>query len=244
VTPPNLAALVNPAGGLRYHWRALRHHRRWGPFTRALAGWLDEWKPTEDALLLVGPSAGYCLPGPFLARFATLDVVEPDPLARALLRRRFRALAGRMRWHPSDYLHPAPGCPAALVREFPARAILFCNVLGQLPLLYPAAVDAPSFAAWKAELAECLARRRWASFHDRLSGPLAPRLTGLSEPFPGPLAEVDLLRRFFPPTGGDRVELEDHATADLFPGHARCFLAWEIRPGYFHLIEAVRDSGP
>lgn len=235
---------MNPAGGLRYHWRALRHRRRWDPFVRALADWLAEWKPPEPALLLVGPSAGYCLPGRFLARFTMLDVLEPDPLARALLRRRFRALAGRMRWHTTDYLLPVAGRAAALARDFPGRAILFCNVLGQLPWLHPAAIEAPSFAAWKAELAESLAHRRWASFHDRLSGRVPPRLAGLSEPFPAPVTEETLLRRFFPPAGGgDAVELEDHDTADLFPGHAHRFLAWEIRPGYFHLIEAVHDSG-
>jgi hypothetical protein len=239
-----MTALFGPAGGLGYHGRALRHRRRWAPFVSALAAWLGEWRPTTDALLLVGPSAGWCLPPVLLARFARLHVLEPDPLARLLLRRRFATLADRFRFHAGDYLEPDPARTRALAADFPGAAILFCNVLGQLPWLHPAAVETPAFSVWKADLGRALAGRPWASFHDRLSGPIAPRLDAAGETAATALDDQDLLRRFYARHTGARVELLDHGTAGLFPDHPRRFIPWEIGPGRFHLIEAVRDAPP
>ena len=64
------SGLVSPTGGLIYHWRAWRYRRSlWRPFIEPLAIWLADWTPAERALLLVGPSAGYCLPAALLERF-------------------------------------------------------------------------------------------------------------------------------------------------------------------------------
>jgi hypothetical protein len=239
-----LSALVNPAGGLRYHGRALRHRARlWSRFARALACWLEEWEPQAPSLLLVGPSAGYCLPGAWLGRFAAIDVLEPDPLARLLLARRFPSLRGRLRFHAGDYL--APGAdgfsverPGALAAAFREHAILFCNVLGQLLVLYPEAVESPSFARWKAALAGAVAGREWASFHDRLSGPLAPGLPELGATA-GAMSDGELVERFYAGASGP-AELETHLTAGMFPAGPRRYLAWEVTPGWFQLIEAAR----
>lgn len=242
-----LGALLNAAGGLRYHLRAFRYRERlWGDFARALAHWLEAWAPPTRALLLVGPSAGYCLPGPWLAGFATVDALDPDPVARLLLPRRFPLLRGRVRWHDASYLAPTAGglSPTgleALARDFPAHAILFCNLIGQLPLLHPAAAALPSFATWKRGLERTLADRQWATFHDRLSGPLAPRLAGPGDASATPLADEELIDRFYLGQPSRRVELETHLTGDLFPGYPRRYLSWEIVPGWFHLIEAIHS---
>ncbi len=231
----SVQALLNPAGGLRYHWRALRHRAgRWEPFTAALATWLDGWRPAARELVLVGPSAGYCLPASFLARFAAIDAFEPDPLARLLFARRFPTLA-RVRWHAEDRL-TTPDGPGALVADFPSAAFLFCNVLGQLPWLRDDSVP----TTWKTELARALTGRAWATFHDRLSGTTAPRLAGPSEPVASTVDNEGLAARWYPAG----ATLLDHETADLFPGRTRRFLVWEIRPGYFHLIEAIHDGEP
>lgn len=242
-----LGALVNPAGGLRYHVRALRYRRRlWPGFTQPLGAWLAAFTPRATALLLVGPSAGYCLPAAWLGRFATVDALEPDPLARWLLRRRFPTLRGRLHWHHASYLTPtadglSPARLANLARDFPAHAIVFCNLLGQLAHLHPEAVAAPSFPAWKDQLGRILAAREWATFHDRLSGPLAPQLAGLSAAVPAPLTDEELMARFYVETPGQRVELQSHLTAGLFPAHERHYLAWQLVPGWFHLIEAIHS---
>jgi hypothetical protein len=241
-------ALTNPAGGLRYHWRALRHRRGcWQPFVVALGDWLAGWRPATDRVVLVGPSAGWCLPEAVLARFESLTGIEPDPLARRLFARRFPNLASHLRWHAADYLVPVDGELRAerlhaLVRDFPSHAFLFCNVLGQLPYLHRAAVEQPSFAVWKHTLAAVFAERPFASFHDRLSGACVARPEALGATLPVPLGSADLAERYLV-TGAGAVEVEDHATGDLFPGRPRTLLAWEITPGWTHLVEAVRSDG-
>ncbi|MFN8544913.1 MAG: hypothetical protein U0807_12035 [Candidatus Binatia bacterium] len=229
-------ALLGPAGGLVYHWRALRHRRRlWSRFTTPLAGWLAEWTPPEPALLLVGPSAGWCLPAAFLARFATIDAIEPDPLARVLLARRFPGVAARVRWHARDPFASAAAL-AALGRDFPDHALLLANVLGQLRDVHPG-------RPWRAGLAPLLAGRSWASFHDRLSCALPLHLDDVSEPFPPTVRDEELLARFHAGPLPNVVEVDDHETADLFPDCPRRYLVWVLRPGRFHLIELVRSGG-
>ncbi len=80
---------LTPAGGLVYHLRALRHRPLWRAYSDRLAGWLQAWNPPCRELVLIGPSAGWTLPAAFLAGFGQVHVLEPDPLARRLLGRRF-----------------------------------------------------------------------------------------------------------------------------------------------------------
>ena len=99
------------SGGLGYHWRAWRYRQhRWAPFHEAVAGWLEAWTPPARTLVLVGPSGGYALNARFLSRFEQHVVLEPDPLARLLLRRRFPGFAWR--FERADVFHD----PAALNR--------------------------------------------------------------------------------------------------------------------------------
>ncbi len=81
--------LMNPAGGIRYHWRALRFgNRQWQSFRWEIGEWLLGWQPKEPTLLLVGPSAGYCLQPFFFERFERVICLEPDPVARYLFKRK------------------------------------------------------------------------------------------------------------------------------------------------------------
>ena len=235
-------ALVTPSGGLRYHMRALGHGRRlWGPFRRALARWLAEWEPGTRPLLLVGPSAGWCLPDAFLQRFPEIDVLEPDPLAWLLLGRRLRRLGCRTRWHTTDYLEPHSGRLPALAADFPEHAILFCNVLGQLGAVDPDLAD-DVLEQWSRDLGRVLRAHHWATFHDRLSGALPPSLVGLSAPVPSSPSDEELVQRFYQRTTSRTVTLDTHGTASLLAGHPRWFLAWHLSPGHHHLIEAIRHS--
>lgn len=247
-------ASVNPAGGLRYHYRAWRFRTTlWQPFIQPLNAWLAAWAPRSPRLLLIGASGGYCLSEAFLGRFREVDAVDPDPLARHVFLRRFgdRLPGTRITWTPDDFFGPArgrfdAGRLGALFDRFPDHAVLFSNFLGQLPCLYPAAVDDPSFGWWRRALAERLRSRDWASFHDRLSGigRLAPGLPPLT--IPGPVENETLARALLSPGAGPTLELLDHQTVDLFPGFEnaeRHLLLWQIHPGQFHLIEGVR-SGP
>src|SRR3954464_11762272 len=85
-------AWLNPAGGLRYHLRALGAGHDWRPFRAALASWLGKFEAPAAHAVLVGPSAGFTFPDAFLSRFSAITVLEPDPIVRFLVRRRLRGL--------------------------------------------------------------------------------------------------------------------------------------------------------
>ncbi len=230
--------MLNPAGGLCYHWRAHRYARRWRPFVEPLSHWLEEWTPDSERLLLVGPSAGWCLPDDVFRRFAHVDVLEPDPIARTILARRVRRLGRDIRPHDRDYLTGDPSRFAELRRDFPRHAILFCNVLGQVRFLRPELEDEDRNQAWKAALMAALDGRAWATFHDRLSGSLAPRLGGPVASSETAMSDENLAAAFY---GGDG-ELITHGTDGLFPERPRRYFAWELVPEWHHLIEAIRHG--
>lgn len=231
-----LDALFNPAGGLRYHWRALRHSRRWNSFTVPLTQWLDAWQPTSDQILLVGPSAGWCLTDDLFGRFRRIDVLEPDPFGWMILSRRLHALGIRAHWHENDYLTADPVRVEQLAPNFPDHTILFCNVLGQVKFLHPELEDAGRATEWKAALTGSLAKREWASFHDRLSGPIAPRIMDHAAVSAAGLTDHQLAATFYEGEG----QLVSHGTEGIFPELTRRYFGWEITPGEYHLIEAVR----
>jgi hypothetical protein len=233
-----LAAMLNPAGGLRYHWRARRYAHRWGPFVHPLAHWLAGWVPDAAHLLLVGPSAGWCLPDALFRRFARIDVLEPDPLARVLLARRLRRLGREVHPCERDYLTGDPAGLAELARDFPRHAILFCNVLGQVGFLRPELDDAERSLEWKQALMTSLGGCAWATFHDRLSGCLVPRLGGETATSDAAMSDEDLAAAFYDGDG----ELTTHRMDGLFPRLPRRYFGWELVPGWHYLIEAIRHE--
>jgi hypothetical protein len=202
---------------------------------------LREWSPPERAILLVGPSAGHCLPFVWLRGFERVAAGDPDPMARVLFTRRF----GReVPWSARDYFTPKRGRfeidgVRELLAEYPGHAVLFCNFLGQVPFLAPKASFEESFVLWKRKLPEALEGRSWASFHDRMSGGLRPALDAPRD-IDSPLSDPAIVREFYEAPNGERViELSEHLSGDLFPGRPRRFFSWELSPGTWHLIEGV-----
>lgn len=224
---------LHASGGLVYHARAWRYRRLWAPFHATLRAWLEAWHPARDSLLLIGPSGGYALDAAFLARFACVTVIEPDPLARWLLRRRFPRCD--LVFAPDPGLAQPDGF-ARLAREFPGAAILFCNLLGQ-PLVGEArGMDRDR---WIAGLPHALARHSWASWHDRVSTARAPdRAVDFSLPAAEPLET--LVARVWQ---GGEIELVDHLPRDLAPDLARRYALWTLRPDWHHLVEWMASPG-
>jgi len=242
-------SLWNPAGGLRYHVRALRHSARlWEPFRWPLGEWLLGWQTREPTLLLVGPSGGYNLQPFLLERFARVVVLEPDPLARLVLRRRLARVPldprPELELIAEDQLVFHPERLAPLLERLGPTAILFCNVFGQLRhLLEVQDTEAASFRAVRAAVRSAIVGRSWASFHDRVSGALAP---SLEEPLVSAQrwSDSELLQNAYY-GGSDALggELLDHGTQGFFPeALPHLYLRWELAPGSFHLIEAVASG--
>jgi hypothetical protein len=225
--------LLHPSGGLFYHLRAWRwRYTRWQPFHSEIARWLEAWQPQAAHLVLIGPSGGYGLNARFLARFQRITVLEPDPLARHLLRKGFADF--KFEFADSAGLAQQDG-PANLAQCYPEAAFLFCNLLGQKLV---GQGGGHHRQAWLSALQAALQGREWASWHDLASSTRRPdRFGQLALPQAEPLD--DLLARFW--IGGE-LEIHDHDCAGLLPESPRHYAIWQLAPGWFHLVEWVRSQ--
>jgi hypothetical protein len=235
--------LFNPAGGIHYHMTAARNRRLWEPHRLSTAAWLESWGPERDELVLVGPSAGYSLPAGFLEAYGKVTAVDPDPLALGLLRMRFPKVRWRFSAH-DFFLGPKrrlnPGSFSELAAAYPEAAFLFCNVLGQLPFV--AKDYAERRFDWAHDFAAFQRANEWASFHDLWSARAnvphkawqPPPLSGENR-IRGSVAALGL--------GGEKIEIRDHQTADLFSVQTdRWLWTWQITKSELHLLEGVRPS--
>ncbi|QID16916.1 hypothetical protein G3580_04240 [Nitrogeniibacter mangrovi] len=227
LTPPPAGALRDrwhdASGGLAYHWRAWRHGRRhWRAFHARVAEWLDGWRPGTGTLVLIGPSAGYALNAHFLHRFATHIALEPDPLARALLRYRFRGI----RWHfEREDVFADPTALDRLAARHPDAAFLFCNVVGQV-------FDAEGLASWQARHAAWFDAHAWASWHDVFSSDRAPHALPSAEERALPASQsAAVARRLW---AGQRCRVEDHGSFGWRPGATHAL--WPLTPRQWHVI--------
>lgn len=241
-------SLFTPSGGLVYHLRALRYRDGlWAPYRAALAAWLEGVLPLADELILVGPSAGHCLPLARLGRFGRLVVLEPDPLARRLLQLRLPD-AGFVFEHRDYLLAPllqgGPGLDGVLARR-PRASVLFCNLLGQLHWELPEKEQQRFHAQFRRRIVPLLAGRAWASFHDRWSVDGAP-----PQPLATPLfferrpSDDELGVACFGVSGAPVTAL-DHGTSQLFPQDLpRQYFGWQLTPRALHIVEGVCGAPP
>jgi hypothetical protein len=237
------AVLNNPSGGIRYHYRAWRgREHAWLPFREALEAWLSSWQPRASTLVIVGPSGGYCLPLRAIARFERFVIFEPDALARYILRRRLqRALPDRpITWLAHDaWVQPLLNGGSIPTQLFGSDcALLFSNVIGQLPYMMEDS-DYPSWRdAWRARVWPLLDRMPWASFHDRVSGETAP-----THPLPATgerLLDAQIQALYEPVGSVERIELIDHGSQELLPpGRSYRYFHWPLTRRMHHLIEGV-----
>lgn len=237
-----LEAIWNPAGGLRYHVRArARREQAWAPFRASLERWFDRWTPEARTLAIVGPSGGYCLPLTLVARFERLICFEPDPIARWVLARRLKQLPSppQLTFVAHDvWIAPLlHGGSVPMLQLQHDTAILFSNFIGQLTYLVRDP-DWPRFThAWQASLFPLLERVPWASFHDRVSGRIAPVPDRLPESTPRRLDDAQVVELY---DSGRADELLDHRSHELLPaGKQYGYLHWPLLPDQQHLIECV-----
>ncbi len=240
----SLTGLTNPAGGLRYHQRALRHAKNlWQPFRWALGEWLLGWQPPEKTLVLVGPSGGYNLQPFFFERFERVVCLEPDPVARALfgwkLRRAPLDRRPQLEFIAEDRLVQRPERWLPTLAAAGESCVLFSNIVGQLRVLLAATTtDDAALARVRDAIRQSLQGRSWASFHDRFSGSARPAFEGTLLCDRRADDEALLTRAYM--EDAPASELLDHLTSGFFPPELpHAYFSWELEPGVFHLIEAV-----
>ena len=221
-------ALFQASGGLLYHLRAWRYRTAlWAPFHAQVAQWLSSWKPKSSHLVLIGPSGGYALNEGFLGRFDRISVVEPDVLARTVLRHRFPQQP--FAFDPRSGLADADGF-AWLAKAYPDAALLFCNLLGQRLEGQGEGFDRQ---AWLKRMPQDLIHHDWASWHDLAS-------TLRSPDFAGPWHEergvsLELMISHFWHSG--EIEIIDHECHGMAPERGRDYAVWTLHPGHYHLVE-------
>ncbi len=243
-----LSGLFNVAGGLPYHALARRYHSMlWSDYARQVEQALVQWAPPGDELVVVGPSGGWLLPNRLLKRYVHVTAIEPDPMARWLLRRRFPQVVWSFDVH--DYFTPYGDRPWReglhhLAQQYPSQPIYFAEFLGQFIGLYPDAVAreeagvvvaTSAYSAWKEEFQQVFRHRPVFSSHDRLVAREAPHtaVVDLSDELPA----ADLALRLWQPA----VAAADPLSGQLFPGRPRQVAIWQRQPGYWHAMELVSN---
>lgn len=221
-----------------YHLAALRYRRRlWRPFIADLNHWLvGDWNPRARELIIFGASAGWTLEERFLRRFRRVLAVEPDPLARLALRQRFPSVAieGCARHDLLPWSSSRPEEFGEFLAGEPGAAILFSNLLGQLPLLRQAAGERDP----RRVFFDTLSGREWASYHDLFSADCAPAIEApLRFPPSRSLDAVGFTADAFDARG--RVNVTDHDTFWLLKDREWLSIPWRLRPARTHIIACV-----
>jgi hypothetical protein len=189
---------------------------------------LSEWNPKSRNLILIGPSGGYSLPEGWLSKFDSITAFEPDFMARMLFENRHRV-------NPQWIRKGFPFHDFSALREIPKEgaAVLFCNILGQLPIRNP--------SRFQTVMQQELKGREWASYHDALSGEgiefdLEDRRPGRAS-----LQEMESWSYVKNPKKRE-VSVNSHPAPDLFRGGDALefrYWQWRILPNFTHLIEGV-----
>lgn len=190
--------LFGRSGGVGYHLAAAVYARGlWAPFRAAISvelgrriARLDGGDPLDSGdrarmhLVVIGASGGYSLEPSFLRGFGAVTVVDIDPFAGLVFRRRVGRvgpLGGRVNFVCQDFFSAVGRAEWSLARWWDAAlsegsevgkhsveivpVFLFSNLLGQLQYLF----EGRRFAEVSQGLAKAMRDVNWISYHDRLS---------------------------------------------------------------------------
>jgi hypothetical protein len=238
----SLPRLFDISGGLIWHARALRFRNQlWRPFRENIRQYLQaapkhnsnshrnfDQKP-HQTLLLIGPSAGWCLTDDFLTVYPQIICIDPDPLAPLLFDwvhgKALRKANVSLSWREEDFFAD----PQRHLEGLADPIILFCNVAGQLFLQ-----DRPSNHVEEVlvHMKHVLSGMDWGSFHDLFSAPISQDLP--MRLYPSKPEGQKLLTDY-----GLSGAWLDHLTGELLPkGNERLIIPWQLKPDRLHLVEA------
>lgn len=237
--------IFNRAGGLNYHYIALKYKRKlWGHFAKNVLEELTKWCPTEEEVILVGPSAAYTFPVSFFSAYKKIYILEVDPLARLVLRKKLKTrdavFITKNLFAEQEILGTASF--ANFINAKSNAAIMFCNFVGQIGIIKNLASEV-KIKEYLQLLENTLKNRSVFSYHDRLSWQI-----GNSEILDNPFIDENIYKssqeitayisKFFEESYKTRyLEVVDHATENFLKKDYRSSSIWEIYPGKYHWID-------
>lgn len=227
---------MNLTGGWHWHWRAWRSQERWAPAATQISDWLLAQTMPRKKLVLMGASAGWMLPTPWLSQFEEVHAWDIDPLAAPLFR--WRHGPALKKSGTCLHLHTGDGFTAlqACMQERPEAFYWFDNVLGQLRFT---GQDVPSVEQQLRRIQQQMRAVAWGSVHDRMSGRCSPRgALPLARQGVAPMAlESPQAQNWLYEMGAISPCL-DHLTEHVLPKGTRVqHTAWDFKPGYAHWLE-------
>ena len=243
-------------GGLNWHLHAYQSRQRWQPTVHALADFLNQVNPQRPHLLLIGASAGWMMPSPWLQRFERIDAYDIDPLAGLWFRARhgahLRQHGVQLHYHRQDAMADLPG----LLAQHPQACVWFDNLLGQLRYRLG---DTEAAQARLRQLHHDLRAHPWGSVHDAYSGRVRPNPPPISAELTlafvrttagvlhakRPLAQGEWAQHLLARIGAEGEWL-DHLTADVLPVHTPGqMIPWAFKPHHWHWLQAgwVTNAG-
>jgi len=252
-----LKDLVNAGGtgGLNWHVHAAYSLQRWLPTRKLIAAFLADIHPTQKHLLLIGCSAGWMLPTPWLARFKRIDIYDIDPLVPLLFGvrhgRALKAQGVQLHYHRQDAIAGLPG----LLKQHPDACLWFDNVLGQVGIRLG---DEDIAERQLSQLKRILDGRTWGSLHDMYSGGIdtsmpLPAIESMHwtrmDDFDEESAQVKINQQSYSHEQAAQLLLtrlnaegvwHDHATRTVFPaGTMTTVIPWAFKPSYWHWLQAA-----
>ena len=242
-------------GGLNWHVHAAQSLQRWMPTRELIAQFLAQVQASQTELVLIGCSAGWMLPTPWLSRFQVIEIYDIDPLVPLLfgLRhgRHLKKLGVQVHYHRSDAI---AGLPHVL-KQHPEACLWFDNVLGQLGFRLG---DEDMAERQLRQLKTMLKGRTWGSLHDVYSGAIDPDMalpayqpvqwTRLDDA-PDEQAKVSMNQQVMSHPDAAQALLgqlnatgvwHDHSTQAVFEkGTLTTMIPWAFKPRYWHWLQAA-----
>ncbi|MEI8075855.1 MAG: hypothetical protein WCH78_13980 [Bacteroidota bacterium] len=227
---------MNLSGGIFWHGRAWAAQSLWRQTCAEIATALARCGHRASELLLIGASAGWMIPTPWLQGFAKVDTWDIDPLAAPLFRWRhgaaLKASGCALQCHRFDALSGLE----QLLQAHPDACVFFDNVLGQ----YRFYCSDPDEAAEKiAQIVHSLRGREWGSLHETYSGPVHgnPGLPAMQQRVQGSADSAARDVQWFEQLGATGEWL-DHMTGGVFAdGTLVHHIAWPFKPGTCHWLQ-------
>lgn len=261
----SLSHIWGPSGGAQYHLSAIRFQNSlWRAFREDVSRWMNDWSPSNQILIIFGSSGGWTIPKDFVSRFKKVIVVEPDPIARKIFSFRFRSKTKLifnadyqiLPWFQNLDDQAAGSNFQSFLDGEPEAAILFSNILGQIPILLKnnpgKCLKNKSFQTESRKMVnpqkiflKSLRGRNWASYHDILSAQLRLKSTQLALQIPASMINAEnIASHFFDlenMSSNSAATVIDHETEWINSQSKIMLSPWRLSKSRTHIVGFVHS---